>query len=72
MHAMRKRLVFLVVSAAVAAAAAIAFAQGNLATLFTLTPGEMKFVADSANPGFVSSVLVGDPSKAGVYAIRWT
>ncbi len=70
MHAMSKRLVFLVAMAAVAAASAVALAQGNLATLFTLTPGEMKFVADSASPGFTSSVLVGDPTKTGVYAIR--
>jgi len=70
MHAMRKRLVFLVVAAVVAAVSAVAFAQGTLTTLFTLTPSEMKFVADSANPAFVSSVLVGDPSKAGIYAIR--
>ena len=69
MHAMRKRLAFLVAAAALASAA-VALAQGNLATLFTLTPGEMKFVADSANTAFVSSVLVGDPSKTGIYAMR--
>jgi len=70
MHSMRKKLVFLVVAGVVAAASGVALAQGNLATLFTLTPGEMKFVADSVNPAFVSSVLVGDPSKTGIYAIR--
>ena len=71
MHTMRNRLAFLVVAAAVTVtASAVAFAQGSLATLFTLTPGEMKFVADSANPAFVSSVLVGDPTKTGVYATR--
>ena len=69
MHAMRKRLAFLVAAAALASAA-VALAQGHLATLFTLTPGEMKFVADSANTAFVSSVLVGDPSKTGIYAMR--
>ncbi len=70
MHAMRKRLVLLVVAGVVAAASAVALAQGNLATLFTLTPGEMKFVSNPAGPGFASSGLVGDPTKAGIYAIH--
>jgi len=34
MHAMRKRLVFLVVAATGAAASAVALAQGNRATLY--------------------------------------
>lgn len=69
MDSMRKTLLLLAIAGA-AAASAVALAQSNLASLFTLTPGEMKFVSDPARPGLTSSVLVGDPSKAGIYAIR--
>ena len=56
--------------AGVVAASSVALAQNNLATLFALTPGEMKFVSNPARPGLASSVLVGDPAKAGVYVMR--
>jgi quercetin dioxygenase-like cupin family protein len=45
-------------------------AQSNLAALFTLTPGEMMFVSEPARPDLASSVLVGDPSRAGIYAVH--
>ena len=38
--------------------------------LFALTPGEMKFVSDPVRPGLATAVLVGDPSKPGVYAVH--
>src|SRR5258706_992112 len=56
--------------AGVLAASAGAIARNDLAALFTRTPGEMKFVADAVQPGLATSVLVGDPSKAGVYAVH--
>jgi len=43
MRAIAKGLGSVVVAAAVAGA--VAFAQGNLATLFSVTPAEMKFVS---------------------------
>jgi len=65
----RKKLMLLAIAGAVVASA-VALAQNNLATLFTLTPGEMKFVSNPARPGRASSVLVGDPAKVGVYVMR--
>ena len=69
MHKLRTTLASLAIAGAIAASA-LAFAQSNLATLFTLTPGEMKFVPDPERPGLASAVLVGDPSKAGIYAVH--
>lgn len=56
--------------AVVLVASAVALARSNLDVLFTQTPGEMKFVADPAHAGYESSVLVGDPAKPGIYAVR--
>jgi len=69
MHKMKKTLASLAIAGALVASA-VALAQSNLASLFTLTPGEMKFVSDPARPGLAYSVIVGDPSKAGIYAVR--
>jgi quercetin dioxygenase-like cupin family protein len=54
----------------VVAATSMAVARTGLGALYTQTPAEMKFVADPAHAGYESSVLVGDPSKPGVYAVR--
>ena len=54
----------------VVATASIAVARTGLGALYTQTPAEMKFVADPAHQGYESSVLVGDPSAPGVYAVR--
>jgi quercetin dioxygenase-like cupin family protein len=65
-----KRTLTSLVIAAALAVSAVALAKTNLAALFALTPGEMKFVPEPARPGLASSVLVGDPSKAGIYAVH--
>jgi quercetin dioxygenase-like cupin family protein len=62
-----KVLVLLAIAGAVAASA---IAEGDIATLFTLTPGEMKFVAPPGRPDRPAAVLIGDPAKAGVYVSR--
>lgn len=51
-------------------ASAVALVQSNFVSLFTLTPGEMKFASDPARPGLASSVLAGDPAKTGIYAVH--
>jgi len=68
MRAITKGLGSVVVAAAVAGA--VAFAQGNLATLFSVTPAEMKFVSRPGRPGSESAVLVGDSGKAGIYVMH--
>ena len=70
MSATGKRLATVAVFVAVAVGGAIAFAHGSLTTLFTVTPAEMKFVANPAQPGLSSSVLVGDPGKSGIYVMH--
>jgi quercetin dioxygenase-like cupin family protein len=69
LHKMKKILASLAIAGALVASA-VALAQSNLASLFTLTPGEMKFASDPARSGLASSVLVGDPSKPGIYAVH--
>jgi quercetin dioxygenase-like cupin family protein len=54
----------------VATAGTAALGQATLDKLFTQTPAEMKFTADPAHAGYESAVLVGDPTKPGVYAVR--
>ncbi len=51
-------------------ATSVALARTSLDVLYMQTPAEMKFVADPAHAGYESSVLVGDPAKPGVYAVR--
>jgi quercetin dioxygenase-like cupin family protein len=65
-----KRLVLAVAAALVATAGTAALGQAALDKLFTQTPAEMKFTADPAHAGYESAVLVGDPTKPGVYAVR--
>lgn len=55
---------------ALLAIGAIAFARTGLDPLYTQTPQEMKFVADPAHAGYETAVLVGDPTKPGVYAVE--
>jgi len=69
MRQMRRALMSLAIAGALAVSV-VALAKTNLAALFALTPGEMKFVPEPARPGLASSVLVGDPSKAGIYAVH--
>lgn len=59
-----------VAAALVATAGTAALGQAALDKLFTQTPAEMKFTADPAHAGYESAVLVGDPTKPGVYAVR--
>jgi quercetin dioxygenase-like cupin family protein len=66
---MRRNLMSLAIAGALAVSV-VALAKTNLATLFALTPGEMKFVPEPARPGLASSVLVGDPSNPGIYAVH--
>jgi quercetin dioxygenase-like cupin family protein len=69
MSAIGRRLVSVVFAGAVVGAA-ITFAQSNLATLSSITSPEIRFVPDPERPGAASAVLVGDPSKAGVYVMH--
>src|SRR5262245_10648198 len=69
MSAMGRGLAAVVFVGAVVGAA-IAFAQGDLATLASITPPEMKFIPNPERPGAVFAVLAGDPSKAGVYVMH--
>ena len=69
MSALGRGLVSVVFAGAVAGAA-ITFAQSNLATLSSITPPELKFIPNPARPGAASAVLVGDPSKAGIYVMH--
>jgi len=70
MSTIGRGLVSIVIAASVVGGA-IAFAQGNLLTLFSVTPAEMKFIsANPARPGGGSAVLVGDPTKAGIYVLH--
>ena len=59
-----------VVIAATVIGSTIVFAQGSLATLFAVTPAEMKFVSNAAPPISASAVLVGDPMKPGIYVLH--
>jgi quercetin dioxygenase-like cupin family protein len=59
-----------VASALVVTVSGIALARTGLGALYTQTPDEMKFTPDPAHAGYASSVLVGDPAKPGVYAVR--
>ena len=65
---MKKALALLAIAATLAVPCA--FAQSNLTALFQQTPGAMKFVPDPAHPGMASAVLVGDPARAGIYAVH--
>ena len=69
MSAIGRGLVWVVFAGAVVRAA-IAFAQSNLATLSSITPPEMKFSPNPERPGGAVAVLVGDPSKAGIYVMH--
>ncbi len=55
---------------AVALVAVAASARTGLGTLYTETPGEMRFVPDPAHVGYETAVLVGDPKQSGVYAVQ--
>ena len=65
---MKNALALLAIAATLAAP--FALAQSNVTTLFQQTPGAMKFVPDLAHPGLSSAVLVGDPTRAGIYAVH--
>ena len=58
------------VAVAALATATFAFGRGDLDVLFTQTPKEMKFVADPAHAGYETAMLVGDPTKPGVYSVH--
>jgi quercetin dioxygenase-like cupin family protein len=49
---------------------AAALGKTGLDILFTQTPAEMKFVSDPAHLGYETAVLVGDPTKPGLYAVH--
>ena len=68
MRGARRGLLAIVVAVGMMAST-IAFAQGNLTTLFATTPAEMKF-APSAPPVSAAAVLVGDPAKPGIYVLQ--
>lgn len=55
--------------AALTLAAAVA-ARVGLSALYTATPSEMQFVPDPAHAGYETAVVVGDPRRAGVYAVQ--
>ena len=57
-------------AAAVLLFAVAAFARTDLDTLSTQTPAEMRFVPDPVHKGYQTAVLVGDPTKAGVYSVH--
>jgi len=65
---MKNALALLAIAATLAAP--FALAQSNLTALFQQTPAAMKFVPDLAHPGLSSAVLVGDPTRAGIYAVH--
>lgn len=69
MGIIRKGLIAVAVAAA-ALGSAIAFAPGSLATLFAISPGEMRFSSSTAGPISETAVLVGDPAKPGVYVMH--
>jgi quercetin dioxygenase-like cupin family protein len=62
-------LVLLTVAVA-AVASMLSIAQTDIGMLYTRTRDEMRFVSNPARPGLETAVLVGDPSKAGVYTVR--
>jgi quercetin dioxygenase-like cupin family protein len=51
-------------------AAAIVHARGDVDTLFVVPPGEMRYVTDPAHAGYETAVVVGDPTKQGVYTVH--
>ncbi|MFO1414149.1 MAG: cupin domain-containing protein [Burkholderiales bacterium] len=61
------RLVVIVTGCAIAAAVT---ARVGLSALYTATPAEMKFLPDPAHAGYETAVVVGDPAKAGIYAVQ--
>lgn len=69
MRQMKRALTALAIAGALAVSV-VALGKTNFGSLFALTPGEMKFVSDPVRPGLATAVLVGDPSKHGVYAVH--
>jgi quercetin dioxygenase-like cupin family protein len=65
-----RRYVMLSGLAGLATVSLVALAQGDLSALFTLTPSEIKFGSNTERPASATSVLVGDPAKAGIYVSR--
>ena len=55
---------------ALLASAAVVHARGDVDTLFEVTPAEMRFVPDPAHAGYETAMVVGDPTKSGVYTVH--
>lgn len=55
---------------ALLAAAGSLHARGDVDTLFEVTPSEMRFVPDPAHAGYETAVVVGDPTRPGVYNVH--
>jgi len=53
-----------------AVAGAIVHARGDVDTLFVVPPAEMRYVPDPAHAGYETAVVVGDPTKQGVYTVH--
>jgi len=53
-----------------AVAAMMVHARGDVDTLFVVPPGEMRYVPDPAHAGYETAVVVGDPTKPGVYTVH--
>lgn len=53
-----------------AVAAAPVHARGDVDTLFVVPPAEMRYVPDAAHAGYETAVVVGDPTKPGVYTVH--
>jgi len=53
-----------------AVAAAVVHARGDVDTLFVVPPGEMRYVPDPAHAGYETAVVVGNPTKPGVYTVH--
>lgn len=63
------RRMLLLAGAALAVAAAV-HARGGVETFFEVTPSQMTFVPDPAHAGYETAVVVGDPTKPGVYTVH--
>jgi len=63
------RWVILVASVLLASAAWV-HARTDVETLFDVTPSQMRFVPDAAHAGYETAVVVGDPTRPGIYNVH--
>ena len=66
----RRPAVTLAAMAALALGTVAVSSPAVLTTLSTQAASELRFVHDPAHEGYETVVTVGDPSKAGVYAVQ--